>query len=214
VKGLIALAVPQFRRPSGMLGRLVGRYMARKNQQRNTWTIELLDVQPIDRILELGLGPGWAIERISQLVTSGFVAGIDHSDVMVRQASQRNAAAVREGRVRLHQGSADEIPYPDKTFDKAFAVNVHMFWHDPIATLEEIRRVLKPGGSVSIALQPKWAKTEDEVRSRGNRIVQLLEKAEFENIELRSKSMQPVTCVCAIGHKINSSYSQIRANNS
>ena len=67
------------------------------NQDRIRWTISLLNIKPDDRLLEIGFGPGFAIELVSKITSEGFVAGIDHSEVMVRQASKRNARAIREG---------------------------------------------------------------------------------------------------------------------
>jgi ubiquinone/menaquinone biosynthesis C-methylase UbiE len=65
------------------------------NRQRNLWVVSLLDVQPTDRVLEIGFGPGLAIAELARRATRGHIYGIDHSEVMVRQASKRNAAAIR-----------------------------------------------------------------------------------------------------------------------
>ena len=67
------------------------------------WTISLLDIQAEDRILEIGFGPGVSVRRMSRLAVRGFIAGIDISDLMVRQARKRNAAAIREG-LELYPG--------------------------------------------------------------------------------------------------------------
>ena len=65
----------QYRRPSGLLGRWVGNKMARQHVPENQWTVGLLAAQPHDRILEVGFGPGLAIERLAQQVTDGQIAG-------------------------------------------------------------------------------------------------------------------------------------------
>ena len=85
--------------PRGIAGRLTGWVMAhrRSNRQRNRWAVSLLDVQPSDRVLEIGFGPGVAIAELASRATRGQVYGIDHSTVMVGQASRRNAAAIRAG---------------------------------------------------------------------------------------------------------------------
>ncbi len=89
--------VSQFHRPRGAAGWLAGREMALRpsNRQRNRWAVALLDVGPTDRVLEIGFGPGIAIREAARRATRGRVAGIDHSPEMVRQATRRNAAAVR-----------------------------------------------------------------------------------------------------------------------
>jgi len=51
----------QFRKPSGLLGRLIGNGMARGNEAEARWTIDLLNIQADTRVLEIGFGPGVAI---------------------------------------------------------------------------------------------------------------------------------------------------------
>src|SRR5688572_25002621 len=91
----------QYRRPSGLLGRWIGRRMAQQHVPENMWTVSLLEAQPHDRILEIGFGPGLAVEELAPKVTEGLIAGIDFSRVMVAAANTRNAEAVRAGRVKL-----------------------------------------------------------------------------------------------------------------
>jgi ubiquinone/menaquinone biosynthesis C-methylase UbiE len=80
------------------------------NVRRNRWVVSLLDVQPSDRVLEVGFGPGLAIAGLSALTPNGMVFGVDHSEVMLRVARRRNAAAVRAGRVVLRLAEADALP--------------------------------------------------------------------------------------------------------
>src|SRR5437763_6217631 len=91
----------QYRRPSGLIGRYVGRRMAQQHVPENAWTVALLDAQPADRILEIGFGPGIAIEALARVVTRGHIVGIDYSHAMVAAASRRNGPAIRAGCVAL-----------------------------------------------------------------------------------------------------------------
>jgi ubiquinone/menaquinone biosynthesis C-methylase UbiE len=79
----------QFAHPEGWVGRFVGTILVLKNRARNAWTISMLDIQSDDQVLEIGFGPGQAIQEIAKLTPNGFVAGIDLSDTMVAQASKR-----------------------------------------------------------------------------------------------------------------------------
>src|SRR5579875_3191486 len=94
----------QFARPSGPLGRVAGWMMARTDAD-DRWIVDLLDVQPDDRVLEIGFGPGVAIALLAARATAGIVVGVDPSDVMAQQAARRNRAAVRAGRVRSRRAA-------------------------------------------------------------------------------------------------------------
>jgi ubiquinone/menaquinone biosynthesis C-methylase UbiE len=159
----------------------------------------LLDIQPSDQVLEIGFGPGQAIQEVAKLAPNGFVAGIDLSDTMVTQASKRNAAAIRSGHVLLQQGGESPLPFENNKFNKVFAVNSMQFWSNPIAGLQEVRRVLKPGGRVVITIQPMWAKTEAEVQVVGEKLIAQLRQAGYEQVRLERKHIRPVTTVCGIG---------------
>jgi len=192
----------QFGHPAGVWGSIAGRVMAAtpSNNDRIRWTLGLLDIKPADRILEIGFGPGIAIALASELAPHGFVAGIDHSDVMVRQAARRNAAAVLAGRVALLQGAAGNLPSFDKPFDKIFTINSLHFWSDPIACLRQLRGSLKPGGLVAVTLQPRSrGATNEATNVIGKELVMNLERAGFSRCRLETKRAQPVSVVCALG---------------
>jgi ubiquinone/menaquinone biosynthesis C-methylase UbiE len=142
----------QFGRPSGLLGRLAGYVMAR-SEADDRWVVELLDVQPHDRVLEVGFGPGVAVALIAERATSGLVAGVDPSKVMVRQATRRNGAGVRAGRVELRLGTVSDLPHPDGHFTKACAIHSLYFWPSLDDGLRELHRVLAPGGLLVLAVR-------------------------------------------------------------
>ncbi len=148
--------VRQFGKPTGLVGRLVGLVMATRpsNRERNRRTIDLLEIQPDDRVLEIGYGPGLAIEWAAERAHPGKVVGVDHSDLMRREAGRRNARAIEAGLVELHVASVDAMPAFDGPFDKVFAVNVYMFWPDPVRALARLAAVLKPRGTIALTFQP------------------------------------------------------------
>src|SRR6266516_1204143 len=120
----LSVMAGQFGHPHGFGGRAAGWVMATRgsNRERNIWAVGLLDVQAHDRVLEIGFGPGVAIQEFARRATSERVVGVDHSEVMVQQARKRNAAAVRAGRVDLRLGTAERLPAFDASFDKILAV--------------------------------------------------------------------------------------------
>ncbi len=150
----------QFRKPSGLFGRFIGNGMARGNEYDARWTVSLLGIQPESRVLEIGFGPGVSTHYAAEKAPKGFVAGIDHSETMVQAARRRNAAAIKAGRIDLKQGDVASLPYADESFDKAFSIHSIYFWAKPVECLQELRRVLKPGGLLAITIQPKDKWTE------------------------------------------------------
>jgi ubiquinone/menaquinone biosynthesis C-methylase UbiE len=192
----------QFRKPTGKIGWFIGQVMALKNEERSKWVLSLLKVQLDDQILEIGFGPGTDIQRISQKISHGFVAGIDYAEIMVCQASKRNAAAIRAGKVKLQCATASKLPYDDQSFDTVFSINVVQFWDQPLQVLSEVQRVLKPGGLVAIAAQPRHrGATEETARMVGKELVEHFTAAGFQQIRLETKSLKPVSIVCALGIK-------------
>jgi len=141
-----------FARPSGLLGRLAGSLMA-LDKADDRWVVDLLDLQPNDRILEIGFGPGVAIGMLAERVTSGLVAGVDPSEEMLRQATRRNFAAVRAGRVELRLGEASHLPYPDGHFTKACSLHTLYFWPSIEEGLREVYRVLAQDGRLVLAVR-------------------------------------------------------------
>ncbi len=185
----------QFVKPTGSLGWLVGHAMALKNRERSEWVFALLDLKPTDRVLEIGFGSGTDIARAGQV--AAFVAGVDHSDVMVRQASGRNRDLIRAGRADLRLGVAAKLPFPDSEFDCVFAINSAQFWKDAAKTFGELKRVLKPGGSVLLAVQPRnKGATEETTRQVGVGLAKALTAAGFEDVHSEIREMKPVPAVC------------------
>ena len=201
VRALDRDVIGQAHRPRGAAGRVTAWEMAHRpsNRQRNRWVVSLLEVRPADRVLEIGFGPGVAIAELAR-AGAGHVYGIDHSAVMLRQASRRNAAAIRAGRVTLINARADQLPPAvDGPFDAILAVNSLGFWPAPAERLAELRRRLVPGGRIAIASQPRCpGATADTSRGAAREIEDLLRDAGFVQLSTRTLPLSPpVICVLA-----------------
>jgi ubiquinone/menaquinone biosynthesis C-methylase UbiE len=184
----------QFTNPSGIVGSIVGRLMAIKNGERTLWAVEQLDPQHGERILEIGYGPGLAIEAIlARVGTNGSVAGVDRSVVMTRQARRRNRQAVEAGRAEIIHGSVEQLPFIDNEFDGVLAINSMLFWPDPVANLREIARVTRPGGRLLLVHQPR---TEVAVASIVKKMSDAANQAGFSEIRTVTTAMKPASVIC------------------
>lgn len=199
---LLVRVVRQFSHPRGPAGWVAGWVMAHRssNRRRNMWVVDLLDVQPTDRVLEVGFGPGLAIAALARRVTDGCVYGIDHSELMVRQATRRNAAAVRAGRVRLVAASVARLPEFAEPLDVIFAVNNAGFWPEPAERLRELRGLLRPGGRIALASQPRIPGADRATTARAAQELQdLLTGAGFAEPRVHTLDLDPpVACVLAV----------------
>lgn len=114
---------------------------------------EALNVQPGEKVLELGFGTGNSvIDLIEAAGESGHVWGIDVSPGMLKVASKKIAAKGLEDRVDFCVGDARKLPYEDDQFDAVFtSFTLELFPLDDIpAVLSEVARVLKPGGRLGV----------------------------------------------------------------
>jgi len=191
--------VQQFKRPSGVLGRLAGWIMARRNLRRNEWVVSLLGIEPNHHVLEIGCGPGVALELAAELATRGRVVGVDHSELMASVASKRNAAALAAGRVEVVHETAEAAAKRGEQFDRIYAVNVAQFWDAPEETLVALRNTMAPNGMIGIALQPRnRGATDEDAERAAMRYEQLLLDAGFVDIRVERLDLQP-RVICALG---------------
>jgi ubiquinone/menaquinone biosynthesis C-methylase UbiE len=131
-------------------------------------------VPPRGRVLEVAPGPGYLAIEIAK--SGREVAALDISQSFVRIAREKaNEAGVT---IDVRHGNASEMPFADSSFDFVVCMAAFKNFADPLGALNEIYRVLKPGGQASIYDLRKDAAREDihqEVRamklSRWNELV-------------------------------------------
>lgn len=141
--------------PQGIKGYIAGKRMAEQHLPENLWTVGLLDAQPTDHILEIGFGPGLALEHLAPQLPAGQLFGVDSSSAMLRMASGRNRAAIRAGRVSLQRADASRLPFAAASLDKIYSIHSLYFWPDPVAVVQEMLRVLKPGGLICLTFMAR-----------------------------------------------------------
>ena len=137
--------------PKGALGRFGGQLMS-QDRWLPAWVLDLLEIQPSDSVLEVGFGPGLGLQLAAARTYDGKIVGVDQSETMLEMARHRNQALIDAGRIELRRGSADNLPFDQATFEKAMAINTHHIWRDPVAGLKDIRRTLRAGGRIAVAI--------------------------------------------------------------
>ncbi len=195
-------AYDQFRLPRGPLGHLAGRIMSRResNLARSRWTVDLLDLAPGDRVLEVGFGPGIGLAAALAAVPDGEVVGIDHSDQMRRAAARRNAAAVAAGRLVLHVGDVERADLGDARFDAIFSCNVWMFWRSPVDTVRRLAALLVPGGVLAVTHMPRHSATADSDADRaGETLVEQFTAAGTTGVRRERTTVAGDPAVCVLG---------------
>jgi len=140
----------QCSKPSGWLGRLTLWSMNRRHSKVTEWGLRHVSVQNRDTILDVGCGGGKTVARLAAMANEGKTYGIDYSEESVAAARRTNRRLIEAGRVEILLGSVSHLPFPDQMFDLATAVETHYYWPDLNADMQEVLRVLKPGGTLIV----------------------------------------------------------------
>jgi ubiquinone/menaquinone biosynthesis C-methylase UbiE len=116
--------------------------------------LQALALQPGERVLDIGSGPGLLARAMAQAVgPTGHVRGIDISESMLALAQARCAD---QPNVDFQPGDATRLPFDDASFDVAVSTQVYEYVADVDAALAELFRVLGPGGRAAV-LDTDWA---------------------------------------------------------
>lgn len=179
--------------PADAYDRFMGRYSVLLSPQM----ADLAGVRDGQRALDVGCGPGALTAELVARLGPAAVAAVDPSESFVA------AARARYPNVNILQSSAEQLPFPNRTFDAALAQLVVHFMSDPVAGLAEMARVTRQGGVVAACvwdygggqspLGPFWhaardldPNVKDESRLAGARkghLAELFEAAALNAIE-------------------------------
>ena len=112
-------------------------------------TLDVMHIEPTDRILDLGCGTGWASRRMARQATNGEIVGLDVADEMLRRAEQTSKEFKN---IRYVWGSAEKIPAADGAFSKVLSVESFYYYADQGKALDELLRVMAPKAKLFILI--------------------------------------------------------------
>jgi SAM-dependent methyltransferase len=118
------------------------RFMGRYSLELAPVFADFARIEPGLTALDVGCGSGVLTEELARRLGAERVAGVDPSPLVEACAARVPGADVRSG-------AAEELPWPDDSFDAALAQLVIHFLDDPLVGVGEMRRVVRPGGSVA-----------------------------------------------------------------
>ena len=110
--------------------------------------VSRIEAGPTDTVLDVATGTA-AVARELVRQKDCFVVGIDQSAEMLEEGRRRVALAAATKKIRLQQGDARSLPFEDGQFDALTFSYLLRYVEDPAATLRELARVVKPGGTIA-----------------------------------------------------------------
>ena len=114
----------------------------------NDLTINNIDLNSNDILLDIGCGIGTAVKIASKKCHDGMVYGIDPTETMINIAKKD---LVKTSNIKFSIGSAENIPLEDESVNKIIAINSIHHWNDYNKGFFEVNRVLESGGSFFIS---------------------------------------------------------------
>ncbi len=141
--------------PNGEAGIGVGQMMNDSNSGMTAQTIQALNLNPNEAVLELGHGNCGHLPEILKPATGIHYTGLEVSETMHEQALMLNTGYVSSGQAAFILYDGNRLPFAQASFDKIMTVNTIYFWNDPVALLKEVYRVLKPGGLFCVTFAQK-----------------------------------------------------------
>ena len=154
-----------------------------------TWSIELLNLKPTDRILEIGFGAGRGLALALQHSPQGHITGVDLSTTMLAAAARRNQAAYTAGQLSLLRADIVALPFQGQPFDKIVSVHTFYFWPQPHALFLQILPLLTAQGRCVITFATAQTRSTGEraywsLHSQAETLVQQLRQQSDIRAEL------------------------------
>jgi len=165
--------------PRGFAGRLTLMVMNIGHRSIYSNVAKVLRLQPEDDVLEVGCGNGHFLKKYASRVRS--VAGLDLSELSIKMAKKKHRDRMKAGTAEFVHGEASQLPWEDNKFSVVTTMGSFIAFPKPLESLNEMHRVLRPGGRVVVSIEwnaedgldhtkevteyGMWLWTEDDVRA-------------------------------------------------
>ena len=203
------LLAKQLSRPSMVLGQLIfAPLWNRHNLALNDLTLQKLNLQSNDHVLEVGFGGGYLLGKMMSTLTFGSLAGVDNSKAMVRFCEKRYRSFIRSGKLALQHASAEQLPYADNRFTKVCSVNSIFYWPDARCAIGEFWRVLCEAGLLILCFTSKESLARRNFSKQGlklyeqNEVVEMMERVGFRQVKAQRAQDRQRTFWCISGVKL------------
>lgn len=180
----------QFGNPHGFVGKICCIIMNVINKAMYRNAVALMQIEDNDKVLDIGYGNGYLLQLIYKKYKVDMY-GIDISEDMRVQATNRNRQAASNGQLHLQLGDCCSLLYEDNMFSNITSVNTVYFWKDTMKGLSEIKRVLKPGKSFyNVVYTKEWLDTLSYTKKgfkkfEAKQLVELGIQAGFDKVDVK-----------------------------
>src|SRR5262245_56459220 len=144
VSNVLPLIYERIWRPVG--GRLLMGGLVPRMADEHKMALEMLDLGPGDRVLDVACGPGNFTRRFAKEADQGLVVGLDASATMLARAVDERVPP----EVAYMRGDAENLPFQDGTFDAVCCFAALYLIEEPMRAIDELVRVLAPGGRIAL----------------------------------------------------------------
>jgi ubiquinone/menaquinone biosynthesis C-methylase UbiE len=183
------------------------------------WGLKHVLIEKHFTILDVGCGGGRTIQKLAAMATEGMVWGVDYAEGSVAASRAANRQLIKVGRVEIQQASVSQLPFPDDKFDLVTAVETQYYWPNLVKDMQEILRVLKPGGTLIIIAESYKHGRYDKLQQPIMKLLgstelgvdeqkELFSTAGYKDIQIFEE--QNKGWICAIGRKL---YNEVEDGN-
>jgi trans-aconitate methyltransferase len=194
----------QYAEPRGFGGGMAGLMMLHRpsNRARARWVLSLMDIQSNDKVLDVGIGPGYSTGLIAASLGQGVVVGVDRSALMMSMAQRRLARYMKTRTVMLLQADLMDLPNFNIRFDKVVSINALQFDDGVNAQLVKLRARMAPGGYLAVAIQPN-DRGAAASQAFAVQVADTIRAAGFEKPQTHfNASLSKTPCVCVVARAV------------